>query len=208
MTEPSDAARLRRLFAGMTGEALENVNLDEMRRILREAGLPVEETTQVDALERRWRELQPAMLQAALDPDVDAYLEVEPVFQAALGRLGARAADPAALVHEPAGIRAIVATRLIDGLVENGGWTAVFAEGMADLLPVAVEGYGLLGLDEHASLAALARARGFLPPGPGDNRPDDPADFAFWEDLEAGWFDLPSPETARAAYIGAHPDIG
>ena len=42
MAEPSDAARLRHLFEGMTGQAPENVDLDEMRRILRKAGLPVE----------------------------------------------------------------------------------------------------------------------------------------------------------------------
>jgi hypothetical protein len=208
MADLSEAARLRRLFEDMTGQSLEGVDLDEMRRVLREPGLPVDEPTEVAELERRWQELQPAILQAAVDPEVDAFLVVDPVFQAAMDRLGPLAIDPHALANEPAGVRAIVATRMVDGLVEMGGWVSVFIESQADMLPVAIDGYRLLGLDQHASLATRALRRGFVPPGPGDDEPDDSAEFAFWEDLEAAWFELPSPEAARAAYIGAHPDIG
>ena len=195
MAEPAEAARLRRLFEGMSGQALERVDLDEMRRVLRDAGLPVDDPTQVAELERRWQELQPAVLQAAVDPEVDAFLVVDPVFQAAMDRLGERATDPTALADEPAGIRAIVTTRIVDGVVDNGGWVTLLI-GSAQIVPLAIEGYRLLGLDAHASLAARALARGF-----------DPKDDAFWEDLDEAWFELPSAEAARAAFIGANPDI-
>jgi hypothetical protein len=200
--DPSEAARWRRLFEDTTGQGLENVDLDEMRRVLREAGLPVDEPSQVAELEQRWLELQPAMLQAAVDPDVDAFLVVDPVFQAAMERLGPSASDPSTLAEEPAGIRAVVATRMVDGLVANGGWTAVFSEGQQGILPLAVDGYWLLGLEEHALLAAKAAGRAFTAVEPANAE-----EFAFWEELEGAWLDLPSPEAARAAYVGANPDI-
>src|SRR5262245_50057981 len=168
-----------------------------MQRILRDACRPVDDPTQVAELMQRWDALQPAVFAAALDPETDAFLVVDPVFQAAMERLGAHAIDPGALANEPAGIRAIVATRVIEGLVDNGGWTAVFSEGRQDLLPVAIEGYRLLELDDHARNASRAQAHG-----------PEPDDDVFWEDLEAGWFELPSAEVARAAWIGANPDIG
>ena len=81
-------------------------------------------------------------------------------------------------------------------------------EGQRALIPLAIDGYGLLGLDQHASLATSALQRGFVAHGPDGDEPDDPAESAFWEELEAAWFELPSAEAARAAYIGANPDIG
>jgi hypothetical protein len=205
--DSSDSARLRRMIGEMAGQSLEDVDLEEMQRVLRDAGLPVDDPTQVAELTQRWEEIQPALLQAALDPETDAFVVVDPVFQNALERLGPRAADPDVLVAEPADLRAIVVTRVIDGLVENGGWVAVFTEGQHGILPLAIEGYRLLGLDEHASLAVLANARGFEPPGEDDDGPDDPEEAAFWEGLEEAWLDLPSAEMARAAFIRAHPDI-
>ena len=195
MADVSDAARLRRLFEDMTGQSLEGLDLDDMRGALREMGLPVDDPTQVEELERRWGELQHAVLQAAVDPEVDAFLIVDPVFQAVMDRLGERATDPSVLADEPPGIRAIVATRIVDGVVDNGGWITLLI-GPAEIVPLAIEGYRLLGLDEHASLAARALERGF-----------DQADTAFWDDLDNAWFGLPSAEAARAAFIGANPDI-
>ena len=207
--DPSETARVRRLVGEISGISLDDVSPDEMQRILRDAGLPVDDPTQVADLLRRWEEeFQPAVFAAAVDPETSAFLVVDPVFQTALDRLGPRAMDPDALASEPPGIRAIVVTRMIDGLVENGGWTSVFIEGQQALVPLAIDGYSLLGLDQHAALATRALQRGFVPPGPDDDEPDDPAEFAFWEELEAAWFELPSPEAARAAYIGANPDIG
>jgi hypothetical protein len=206
--DPSEIARVRRLVGEIAGVSLDDVSPQEMERILRDAGLPVDYPTQVMELMQRWDALQPAVFAAAVDPETDAFLVVDPIFRAAMDRLGTLATDPDALESEPPGIRAIVATRLVDGLVENGGWTAVFTDGLTRILPTAIDGYGLLGLDQHASLATRALQRGFVPPGPDDDEPDDPAEFAFWEELEAVWFELPSPEAARAAYIGANPDIG
>lgn len=202
--DPSELARVRRLVGEVAGLSLDDVSPAEMQRVLRDAGLPVDEPTEVAALLQRWDALQPAVFSAALDPETEAFLVVEPVFQAAMERLGPDASDPAALASEPAGIRVIVATRLIDGLVDNGGWLAVFTEGMQRIVPLAIDGYRQLGLDEHAAVADRAMARGFTPPGPDDDEPDDPAELAFWEDLEAAWFDLPSSEVARAAFIGQH----
>jgi hypothetical protein len=206
VAEPSEAARLRRLFEGMMGQALGNADVGEMRRVLREAGLPVDDPAQVDELERRWQELQPAVLQAAVDPEVDAFLVVDPVFQAAMERLGERATDPRALAAEAAGIRAIVTTRIVDGVVDNGGWITMLT-GSAEIVPVAIDGYRLIGLDEHASLAVRAYERGFVKPGPDDDEHDDPEIGAFWDELHEAWYELPSAEVARATYIGANPDI-
>jgi hypothetical protein len=205
--DPSELARVQRLVGEIAGVSLDDVSPEEMQRVLRDAGLPVDDPTQVVELMQRWDALEPAVFAAAVDPETAAFLVVDPVFQAAMDRLGPRATDPNALADEPPGIRAIVATRLADGLVANSGWVSVFTESQAGMLPHAIDGYRLLGLEQHASLAALALQRGFVPPGPDDDEPDDPAEFAFWEDLEAAWFDLPSPEAARAAFIGANPDI-
>ena len=204
--DPSELARVRRLVGDIAGVSLDDASPSEMQRILRDAGLPVDDPTQVAELVQQWDALQPAVFAAAVDPETDAFLAVDPVFQAAMDRLGERATDSDALAGEPAGIRAIVTTRLIDGLVDNGGWSAVFAEAQQGLVPLAIDGYRLLGLDEHASLAERALAHGHTPPD--DDPPGDPDDLAFWEDLETAWFELPSAEAARAAWIGAHPDIG
>jgi len=203
----SERDRLLRLIGEMTGLSVEDVELEEMQRLLRDAGLPVDDPTQVAELTRRWEEMQPGLLQVVLDPETEAFLVVEPVFGAALERLGPGAADPDALAAEPAGLRAIIVTRLIDGLVDNGGWVAVFTERQDGILPLAIEGYRLLGQDEHARLAVLANARGFEPPGPGDDGQDDPEETAFWEELDEAWLDLPSAEVARAEFIRAHPNI-
>ena len=159
--DESEAARVRRLVGEIAGLSLDDVSPEEMHRVLRDAGLPVDDPTQVADLLRRWDELQPAVFAAAVDPETDAFLVVDPVFQAAIDRLGPRATDPNALMDEPAEIRVIVATRLVDGIVENGGWTAVFANGLRDLLPLTVAGYRLIGLDSHATVAERAMARGF-----------------------------------------------
>jgi hypothetical protein len=200
-------ARLRRLISEMSGRSLENVEPEEMQRVLRDAGLPVDDPTQVAELWRRWEEMHPGLLQAVLDPETDAFLVVDPVFRAALERLGPRAADADALAAEPADLRAIIVTRLVDGLVDNGGWVAVLAEGQRGILPLAIEGYRRLGLNEHARLAALANARGFEPPGAGDDGEDDPEESAFREGLDEAWLDLPSAEVARAELIRGRPDI-
>ena len=207
--DPSEVDRARRLVGEIAGVSLDEVGHEEMQRILRNAGLPVDDPTQVAELLRRWEEeFQPAVFAAAVDPETDAFLVVDPVFQAAMERLGPNAIDAAALANEPAGIRAIVATRMIDGLVDNGGWIAVFDEGQQGLVPQAIDGYRMLGLEENALVAERAIARGFTPPGPDDDdRPDDPEEDAFWEDLDEAWSELPSGEVARASWIGANPDI-
>jgi hypothetical protein len=206
--DPSEIGRARRLVGEIAGVSLDDVSPEEMQRILRDAGLPVDDPTQVAELLRHWEEeFQPAVFAAAVDPETDAFLVVDPVFQAAMERLGPNAIDAAALANEPAGIRAIVATRLVDGLIDNGGWTALFAEGQQGLVPLAIAGYRLLGLEDHATVAERAIARGFTPPGPEDDEADDPEELAFWEDLDAAWFELPSAEAGRAAHLGANPDI-
>jgi hypothetical protein len=133
----------------------------------------------------------------ALSLDADDFALVEERFQAVIDRIGDRAFEPGQLTEQPPGVRMLVATRAIEGQVDNGGWPAVFYNQVDGLLPLAIEGYGLLGLPEHASLAAQIGKHGF------QDGADDDAD---WGAFDAAWLALSSAETARAAYIRDHPD--
>jgi hypothetical protein len=76
------------MISEMARQSLEDVDLEEMQRVLRDAGLPVDDPTQVAELTRRWEEMQPSLLQAVLDPETEAFLVVDPVFREAVERLG------------------------------------------------------------------------------------------------------------------------
>jgi hypothetical protein len=133
----------------------------------------------------------------ALSLDADDFALVEERFQAVIDRIGDRAFEPGQLTEQPPGVRMLVATRAIEGQVDNGGWPAVFYNQVDGLLPLAIEGYGLLGLLDHASLASQVGEHGFR-----DGADDD----AEWDAFDAAWFALSSAETARAAYLRGHSD--
>lgn len=142
-----------------------------------------------------WEAMAPAI--AALRPDADDFELVEERFQAAIDRIGDQAFEPSRLTQQPPAIRMLIATRAIEGQVDNGGWPAVFYNQVDGLLPLAIEGYGLLGLLGHASLASQIGEHGFR------DGADDDAD---WDVFDAAWFALSSAEDARAAYLRDHPD--
>ena len=144
-------------------------------------------------LERRWDELA-LMANLVPDPD-DVGLEVEDVFQATVDRIGERAFEPETLRRQSPAMRMLIATRAIEGQVDNGGWVAVFYNGVNGLLPLAIEGYELLGLTEHATSAARVLQHGFR-----DGADDD----AEWRAFDDEWFALPSAERARAVFIRDH----
>ncbi len=130
--------------------------------------------------------------------EADEFGIVEPVFQAAVDRVGAdRWLEPDVLRRQPPAIRMLLSTRAVDKLVANGGWIAVAIEAQLNLLPLAMEGYEALGLDSHA---AIVRRASVLPFDPDDDEP------AGWSDLDDEWFGLPDPDMGRAAYIAAHPE--
>ena len=78
--DESESARVRRLVGEIAGVSLDDVSPDDMQRILRDAGLPVDDSTQVKELMQRWTALQPAVFAAAVDPETDAFLVVDPIF--------------------------------------------------------------------------------------------------------------------------------
>jgi hypothetical protein len=142
-----------------------------------------------------WEEMAPAI--AALPPDADDFALVEERFQAAIDRIGDRAFELGPLTGQPPAIRMLIATRAIEGQVDNGGWPAVFYNQVDGLLQIAIDGYGLLALPDHAALASQILEHGFR---------DGAEDDADWRGFDAAWFALPSAEVARAEFIRAHPD--
>ena len=200
---PKNAAEFKRVFTEIaehfkiTGLQLEDPTLEQMTEALRAIGLPVDEGGAAE-LERRWRDIQPALLQAALDPEVDAFSIVEPRFQAALDEVGSRPFDHDTLATFAPGRRAILVTRFVDGHIANSGWVAVFVEGQPELLGVVADGYRTLGMPEHAEFV-----QGIL-----DRSISSPADLDAdaWGELDERWYALPDPEAGRAAYVTAHVD--
>jgi hypothetical protein len=139
---------------------------------------------------------------AAFDAaDFEAFETVEPVFQATIERLGPeRAFDPADLAAQPPAVAMLVATRAVEGQIENGGWPAVFYNNVDGLLPLAIDGYRLLGLASHAEVAERTAAHGFDL----DADEDD-----LWRAIDEEWAALPSAERRRAAFIREHrADLG
>lgn len=161
-------------------------------------GVKVDDPSTWAELEARWEALRPEIeaMRSVSDSSFDA---VEQTFQAIIER-DQRVFDPDHLRSHSEGIRMLIATRLIEGQVNNGGWPAVFYNEVDGHLPAAIDGYRLLGLDEHASIAERVLAHGWTEPT--DGEPEDGA----WDDLDGAWFSLPDPEAALARYIREHPE--
>ena len=185
--------RFRALVESMLGMEYAG-SLDEIARSL---NVDVDDPASWAPLERRWEVVKADVDQLRTD-DGGASDGVERVFQR-LVEHDARVLDPAALLTYAPGIRMLVSTRVIEGEVDNGGWPAVFYNGVDGHLPAAIEGYRLLGLDDHAALAARVRAHGWTQPG--DPTPNDRS----WDDFDAFWMGLPDAEEARARYVLENP---
>jgi hypothetical protein len=168
----------------------------EVEMAAKALGIDVNDSAAVDELERRWLAMQ-ADLEAAPPLD-DAFGIVEPVFQDVIERYPG-IFDPESLAMHSAATRMLIATRAIDAQVDNGGWPAVFYNSAVDLLPAAIEGYRLLGLERHAALASRIAEHGWIEPT--GESPDDPS----WEAFDAEWFALEDAEAARARFIREHP---
>jgi hypothetical protein len=125
------------------------------------------------------------------------FATVQPVFERLLDE--AAAAQPSAplacLPNWTPGERAVLATRVIGSEVDNSGSPGIFFNGEDGLLPDAIEGYRLLGLDDHANALADLVASGFSGESPEEAG----------ETFDETWFSLPDAEPARAAYIAGHP---
>ena len=169
----------------------------ELAELAQAIGVEVDDPSTWAELESRWEALRPEIegMRSISDSPFD---EVERTFQAIIEHDDG-VFDPEHLRSCPEGVRILIATRVIEGQVNNGGWPAVFYNGADGHLAGAIDGYRRLGLDEHASIAARVLAHGWTEPKDGE-----PADDV-WEAFDGAWFRLPDPETARARYIREHP---
>ena len=118
---------------------------------------------------------------------MEAFPIVEPVFQAIHSRMG-RGDDWSVFNRLTPLERAIYATRVIEGQIDNGGWYAVFYNNTDHWVDPAIQGYELLGLPEYAEHLRRVRAIGF-----GEDSPEP-----IGEAIDAEYFRLSGSEEARA----------
>jgi hypothetical protein len=117
---------------------------------------------------------------------------VEPVFQRVYDEVWANGVEDLQAVG---GVeRAIYATWVLEGDVDNGGWYQAFGNGTDSLIEPAIDGYELMGLPEYASVLREVRAQNF-----DENSPDEVG-----ERLDRLWFELSGTEEARARLVDAH----
>ncbi len=197
MTDAGGDQDLEALLQEMAGIPVPIPSDPETREMLeRTLGISLDDPASWAELTRRWDEMQPVLASLPPDPLSDASLAAEAVFQATIERLGEAWLDPATLRAQPPAIRMLLATHVIDSQVDNGGWPAVFYDATDVFVPDAIEGYRLLGLEEHARLAERILEHGFV---------DGADDEAAWAQFDQAWSALPSVERARAKYVSANP---
>lgn len=123
---------------------------------------------------------------------MDAFDRVEPVFQTIFARVWARGAEDLGMLAGLTPVeRAVYATRIVEGQIENGGWYQAFFNDVDHLIEPAIEGYELLDLAEHAEHFRHVRAIGFTA--------DTPQPIG--EALDDEYFRLSDAEAARAAAL-------
>ncbi|MDQ3127526.1 MAG: hypothetical protein M3Q66_03590, partial [Chloroflexota bacterium] len=86
-------------------------------------------------MEHRLDEIQPLLGGSDTKID-DVGLEVEEVFQSTVARLGDSAHVPETLRGESPGVRMLVATRVVEGAIADGGWSAVFYNDVVRMVPL------------------------------------------------------------------------
>ena len=185
--------RFRRLVESMLGAAYEG----SVEEIAKAMNVDVNDPATWAEIERRWQ-AGGQRSSASSSDDRRAFDLVERAFQAVVEH-DVNVFDSTVLETYPPGVRMLIATRVIEGQVDNGGWPAVFFNSVDGHISAAIEGYRLLGLDHHAALAERVQSHGWI--APDGETPDDPA----WAAYEAAWFGLPDAEDARARYIRDHP---
>jgi hypothetical protein len=184
MTEKKPVPGLRSLLEDTFGLKID----DEMRKRIESKF-----ATTLDDDPSRWTDVKRSLaVEAGEDP------EAEGIVAAVVERLAAELGDGA---EPPAtwtvGERAIFATVRVEEAVEEGGFDNLEPTGARPWLVHAVEGYRLLGLDEHARIAE--RVASLLASGSEANADDR-------EDLEEDWFGTIGSDAERAAWITAHPE--
>jgi Domain of unknown function (DUF4375) len=123
---------------------------------------------------------------------MDDFATVEPVFRSIFAEVWASGAeDPEVLNRLSPADRAIYATHLLEGELDNGGWYQAFGNGVDHLIEPAIEGYELLGLAEYAGHLRNVRAAGF------DEQSEDPVGGA----LDSAYSRLSGADAARAAMV-------
>jgi hypothetical protein len=128
----------------------------------------------------------------AKDDRVDDFGTVEPVFRSIFAKVWARGSEDLDVLNSlPPIERAIYATHLLEGELDNGGWYQAFGNRNAHLIEPAIEGYELLGLPDYAAHLRDVRAMGF----------DEQSEDAVGEALDTAYFQLSGSEAARAAML-------
>jgi hypothetical protein len=122
----------------------------------------------------------------------DPFNRVEPVFQWIFDEIWANGVEDLQAVG--AVERAIYATRVLEGDVDNGGWYQAFGNGTDALIEPAIDGYELMGLPEYVAVLREVRAQNF-----DESSPDEVG-----ERLDRLWFELSGSEEARARLVDAH----
>jgi hypothetical protein len=122
----------------------------------------------------------------------DSFSRVEPVFQRIFDEIWANGVEDLQAVG--AVERAIYATWVLEGDVDNGGWYQAFGNGTDALIEPAIDGYELMGLPEYAAVLREVRAQNF-----DESSPDEVG-----ERLDRLWFELSGSEEARARLVDAH----
>jgi hypothetical protein len=126
---------------------------------------------------------------------VDDFDVVEPVFQRVFGAVwSGRKENLDAFARLPEAERAIYATRIVEGQLDNGGWYQVFGNGVDHLLEAAIDGYELLGLADYAAHLRKVREVEFNGSSPED----------IGEALDDAYFRLSGSEAACARIIRSH----
>jgi len=124
--------------------------------------------------------------------DYEALAVVEPVFQRIFDVVWASGAESSEALNSLSDAeRAIYATRVIEGQLDNGGWYQVFGNGVDHLIGPAIDGYLLLGLPEYAAVLTEVRAESF-----GEDSPEE-----LGERLDNAYFALSGSEEARASLV-------
>jgi hypothetical protein len=190
VTEPDKRLGVRTFLEQETGLTLDD---EQIARVEEVFGVPIDDEP------GRWDDVERNILAWAAKRDpLEASSIVQPCFERLLDEatLAATTEGPIELLpHWTPGERAIIATRVIEGEIGNGGLHVVFDNEEAHLLGPAVEGYRLLGIDDHADLLQDILTAGFS----GKEEDGDANEF------HGAWFSLRDAEAKRAAYIDAHP---
>jgi hypothetical protein len=122
---------------------------------------------------------------------LDDFGTVEPIFQRIIARLVTALDLSAAVDALPAAERAIVATRVLEGDVDNDGWYQLFGNRNDGMIEPSISGYETLGLTDYAAVLRDVRSKGFNEASPA----------ALGDELDAVYFALSGSEAARAALV-------